>query len=78
MRWLTLHLALPAGRLFLHYWHSGPIHLHIQDRRRFAHLHRQIQLHGPLNLLLVTRGDMLSYGFRRPLHAFGGHLQVRQ
>jgi hypothetical protein len=43
-----------------------------------AQHHRQIQLHGPLDLLLLARGDMLSYGFRRPLHGFRGHLQIGQ
>jgi hypothetical protein len=50
--------------------------LHIQDRNRFAHHHRQIQLHGPLDLLLLAGGDILSDGFGRPLHGLRGHLQI--
>ena len=73
---LAFRLALPAHRLFLHHRHSRPIHLHIQDRNGFAHDDRQIQLHGPLDLLLLACGDILSDGFRRPLHGFGGHLQI--
>jgi hypothetical protein len=75
---LPFRLALPAYRLFFHYRYSRPIHLHIQDWNRFAHHHRQIQLHGPLYLLLLACCDILSYGFRRPLHCFGGHLQARE
>jgi hypothetical protein len=76
MGWLTFRLALPARRLFLHHGYSRPVHLHIQNRNCFAHHHRQIQLHGPLDLLLLAGGDILPDGFRRPLHGLGGHLQV--
>jgi hypothetical protein len=75
---LPLVLAWPAHRLLLHHRYSGPIHLHIQDRDRFAQHHRQIQLHGPLDLLLLVHSDILSDGFRRPLHGFGGDLQIGQ
>ena len=73
---LAVRLALPTHRLFLHHGHSRPIHLHIQDRNWLADDDRQVQLHGSLNLLLLARGDILSDGFRRPLHGFGGHLQI--
>ena len=76
MGWLTFRLALSAHRLFLHHGYSRPIHLHVQDRDRFAHHDGQIQLHGSLNLCLLARGDILAYGFRCPLHGFGGDLQT--
>ena len=42
----------------------------------FAQHHGQIQLHGSLDLFLLGCGDILADGFRRPLHGFGGHLQI--
>src|SRR5437016_6730147 len=36
MGWLAFRLALPSQCLFLHHWYSRPVHLHIQDRNRFA------------------------------------------
>src|SRR6266481_304348 len=50
----------------------------IQDRNWLSDDDRQIQLHGSLDLLLLTRGDILSDGFRGPLHGLGGHLQIRE
>jgi hypothetical protein len=50
--------------------------LHIQERNRHSHHHRQVQLHGPLDLCLLARGDIPSDGLRRPLHGLGGHLQI--
>jgi hypothetical protein len=69
---LAVGLAFPAHRFFLHHRHSRPIHLHIQNPHRLTDDDRQVQLHGALNLLLLTRGDILSDGFRRPLHGFAG------
>ena len=74
---LTFRLALPAHRLFLHHRYSRPIHLHIQDRNRLRPppsgrsncTARWISSCSPC-------GDILSDGFRRPLHGFGGHLQI--
>ena len=76
MGWLTLGLTLPTHRLFLHHGDPRPVHLHIEDRNRFTDHHRQIQLHGTLDLLLLACGDMLPDKLRRPFHAFGGHLQI--
>jgi hypothetical protein len=33
---------------------------------------------GPLDLLLLSRGDILSHGLRRSLHGFRGHIQIGQ
>jgi len=73
---VTLRLALSTRRLLFDYRYSRPIHLHIEDRNRFAYHHRQIQLDGPLDLFLLASGDTFSDGFGRPLHCFGGHLQI--
>jgi hypothetical protein len=73
---LPFDLALAADGFLLHHRHSGPVHLHVQNRHRFAHDHRQIQLHSPLDLLLLARGDIRSNGLRRSLYGFGGHLQI--
>jgi hypothetical protein len=73
---LTFHLALPVHRLFLYHRYARPIHLHIEDGDRFAHDHRQIQLHGPMHLLSLARGDILPNRLRRSLHGFGGHIQI--
>ena len=78
MRRLTFHLALPAHCLFLHHGYTRSIHLHIQDGDRFAHHHRQIQLHGPLDLLLLALRNVGSDHFRCTLHCLGGHLQAGQ
>ena len=45
-------------------------------RNWFAQHDGQIQLHGSLDLCLLARGDILAYGFRCPLHGFGGDLQT--
>ena len=73
---LAVGLAFPAHGLFLHHRHSGPVHLHIQDRNGLADDDRQIQLHGPLDLLLLTRDDTISDGFCGALHGFGSNLQI--
>jgi len=73
---LAVRLALPPHRLFVHHRHSGPIHLHIQDGNGLVHHHRQVQLHGPLDLFLLPRSDIVSDGFRGPLHGLRGHLQT--
>ena len=75
---LAVRLALPAHRLFLHHRYARPIHLHIQDRNRFPHHDRQIQLHGALNLPLLALSDVASDGLRGALHRLGGHLQAGQ
>ena len=78
MRRLTIGLAFPRYGLFLHYGDAGPVHLHIQDGNGFADDHRQIQLHGALNLLLLPMRKIFSDRFRRALHGFGGDLQASQ
>src|SRR5712691_6504675 len=55
---LTLRLARSALRLLLHNGYTSPIHLHIQDGNRFAYYHRQIQLHGSLDLPLLALRDV--------------------
>ena len=52
--------------------------MHIQKRNRFSHHHGEIQLHGPLDLILLARGDILSNRLRCSLHGFGSHLQISQ
>lgn len=42
------------------------------------HRHRQIRLHGTLNLLLLALSNVVSNGFSRAFHALGSHLQIRQ
>ena len=76
VRRLPFCLALPAHGFLSHHRHSGSVHLHIQNRNRLSHDHGQIQLHGPLDLRLLARGDIFSDGLRRALHGFGGHLQI--
>ena len=73
---LTCRLARPTHRLFLHHGYTRAIHLHIQDRHRFAQHHGQIQLHGSPDFFLLAGGDICAYSLRRALHGFGGHLQI--
>jgi len=73
---LIFRLSLPAHRLLLHHGYTSAIHLHIQDRNRFAQHYGQIQLHGSPHLFLLSGGDIFAYGLRRSLHGFGGHLQI--
>ena len=75
---LPIRLALSSHGFRFHYRHAGSIHLHIQDRNRLADHHRQIQLHGALDPFPLADGDILSNRLRRPLHGFGGHLQIGQ
>jgi hypothetical protein len=35
-------------------------------------------LHGPLDLLLLAHGDILSHRLRGSLHGLGSHFQIRQ
>jgi hypothetical protein len=75
---LAVDFARPARGLRLHNRHTGPIHLHIQDGNRLSHDHRQIQLHGPVDLLLLPRGDIGADGLGVPLYRFGRDLQSGQ
>jgi hypothetical protein len=75
---LAVRLALPADGLFLHHGHSGPIHLHIQNRNRLPHNDRQIQLDGLLYFLPRASRDIAPDGLRRALHRFGCNLQAGQ
>lgn len=76
--WLAVGLAFASLRLFLHHRHSGPIHLHIQNRNRLTHNDGQLQLDGFANFPLLAGGDVGSDGLRRALHRFGGHFQSGQ
>ncbi len=75
---LAVVLALASLRLFFHYWDSGPIHLHIQNRNRFTHNDGQVQLDGLADFPLFAGGDVGSDGLRRALHRFAGHVQSGQ
>ena len=75
---LAVGLAFAPLRLFLHYRHSGPIHLHIQNRNRVTHNDGQVQLDGFADFPLLAGGDVASDGLRRTLHRFGGHFQSGQ
>ena len=74
--WPSVRLAFAAPRLFLHPRHARPVHLHIPDRNRLAHHHRQVPLNRLLNLLPLSPGDILSDGLGVALHRLGGHLQT--
>jgi len=50
----------------------------IQDRHRLTDDDRQVQLPSPLDLLLLTGGDILSDGFRGPFHSLGGDFQISE
>ena len=69
-------LARPTHGFLFHYGHAGSIQLYIQKRNRLSDDHRQIQLHGPLNLFLLAGGDIFTNRLCRSLHGFGGHLQI--
>ena len=75
---LAVSLAFASLYLFLHYRHSRPIHLHIQNRNGFTHNDGQVQLNGFADFALLAGGDVGSDGLRRALHRFGGHLQSGQ
>ena len=67
-----------AHRFLFHHRHAGAIHWHIPNRYQFSDHHGEIQLHGPLDLLLLARGDILSHRLRGSLHGLGSHFQIRQ
>ena len=73
---LPVNLALPAHGFLFHHGYAGSVHLRIQNRNRFSHDNRQVQLHGPLNLGLLARGDIFSHRLCRALYGLGGHLQI--
>jgi hypothetical protein len=75
---LTLGLAAPSLRLFLHYRDAGAVHLNVEDGKRFADDDGQIQLDGFPDLLLLALSDVVSNRFGGALHRFGGHLQSGQ
>ena len=75
---LTVGLALPAHSLFLYHRHPRRVHFHIQDGNRGSHHHREIQLYGALDLLLLALGDVSSEGLRGALHCLRGHVQAGQ
>ena len=75
---LAVGLALSPLRLFLHYRHCCPVHLHIQNGNRLTDDDWQIQLDGLADLTLFALGDVSTNCFRRTLHGFGGHLQTGQ
>ena len=62
VRRLPFYLALATHGFLLHHRHARAVHLHMQNRNRLAHYDRQIQLHGPLDLFLLARGDIFSHG----------------
>jgi hypothetical protein len=78
MSGLTVGFAFPPHGLFLHHRHASPVHLHIQDRNGIADDDRQVQLYGPLDLLLLALCSIFAYRFRRALHRLGGELQASQ
>ena len=75
-RQLPFPVALPAHGFLFHHRRSGAIEGDIQNGNRSSHHHRQAQLHGPLNLCLLARGDIFPAGLRRALHGLAGHFQV--
>jgi hypothetical protein len=75
---LTFGFAVSTDRLFFDDTHAGSIHFDVEDGYRLADDDGQIQLHGALDLLLLTPGDILSDGFRVALDTLGGHLQIGQ
>ena len=75
---LTVCLALAAYSFLLDHRHSGPIHLHIENRNRLAEDNGKIQLDRFLDLLALTLSDILSNRFCGALHRLGSHLQSGQ
>jgi hypothetical protein len=78
MGWFALLFADPSLGFFFHHGDSRAIHEHVENRNRLPHDHRQIQLHGALNLVVLARGDVRADSLDGPLHGFGGHLQIGQ
>jgi hypothetical protein len=75
---LAIHLAFATLGLFLHYRRPGAVHLDIQNGHGFADHHRQIQLDGSLNLLLLLVRDIGADRFGGAFHRFGGNFQTGQ
>jgi len=71
---LSILFAGPPRSLLFHYRHPCAIHERIERRNRLPHDHRQVQLHGAFDLLLLAGGEIRADGFRSPLHGLGGHL----
>lgn len=59
---LTVGFAFAACGLFLHYRHSGAVHLHVQNGNRFAHDDGQIELNGFTDFALLAGGDRQETG----------------
>jgi hypothetical protein len=74
----SVSLAFATLGFFLHDWHSGPIHLYIEDRDRLAPDDGQVQLNGFADFPLLTCSDVGANGLRRALDRFGRHFQTSQ
>jgi hypothetical protein len=64
--------------LLAHYGNSGAIHFHIQNGDAGYDGNRQVQLHGPLALLLLTLFDICSDGFGRAFYRLSSDRQTGQ
>ena len=71
-------LTFTASSFPLHHRHAGSVHLNVQKGNRFAHEDGQIELHGAIDLLLITVRNVCADGFCHALDGFGGDLQARQ
>jgi hypothetical protein len=78
MSGLAVGFAFAACGFFLHHRHACPIHLHVKNRNRLAHNHRQVQLDGLADFALLTGGDVGANGLRCAFHRFGRHFQSGQ
>src|ERR1039457_5324508 len=75
---LALDLAHSALPFRLHHRYPSAVHLDVDHGRLRGTNLRQVQFLGAADLLLLTRGNMLTDGFGLTLHRLRGDLQAGQ
>ena len=73
---LPVDLAGSTLGFFFDDGNAGAIHLYMENRNRFSHDHRQIQLHSVVDRRVLAQGDVAADRFGSTFDGFGRYLKT--
>ena len=78
MRRLSVGFSLSSFGFLPYHGHARAIHLHVEGGYGLTDGYRQVQLHGLLDLTLLTLGDIAANALGGALDRFSRHIQAGQ